>query len=25
MDEAEKDRFSHRSRAFAKLKAAVFD
>ena len=25
MDEAAKDRFSHRSRAFAKLKAAVFD
>jgi XTP/dITP diphosphohydrolase len=25
MDEAEKDRFSHRSRAFAKLKAALFD
>ncbi|HXQ14172.1 MAG TPA: RdgB/HAM1 family non-canonical purine NTP pyrophosphatase [Caulobacteraceae bacterium] len=25
MDEAEKDRFSHRTRAFAKLKAALFD
>ena len=25
MDEAEKDSFSHRSRAFAKLKAALFD
>lgn len=25
MDEAEKDRFSHRSRAFAKLKAALFE
>jgi XTP/dITP diphosphohydrolase len=25
MDEVEKDRFSHRSRAFAKLKAALFD
>jgi XTP/dITP diphosphohydrolase len=25
MEEAEKDRFSHRSRAFAKLKAALFD
>jgi XTP/dITP diphosphohydrolase len=25
MDEARKDRFSHRSRAFAKLKAALFD
>ena len=25
MDEAQKDRFSHRSRAFAKLKAALFE
>jgi len=25
MDAARKDRFSHRSRAFAKLKAALFD